>query len=117
MKQISELQTTLYHSLDWNKARISCLIQILQALFLVRTVNLTQVAEAFQTDAKGESSYRRIQRFFQNFTFDMGLIVVLVCRFFMLGEKCVLIMDRTNWKWGKMHINLSFGFKTLASWH
>jgi len=23
-----------------------------------------------------------------------------------LGEKCTLIIDRTNWKWGKTHINI-----------
>lgn len=45
MNQISELQKTLSHFLDWNKARISCLSQILHALFRVRTVNLTQIAE------------------------------------------------------------------------
>lgn len=44
MKQISELETTQNHFLDWNKALISFLIQIMQALFLVRTVNLTQIA-------------------------------------------------------------------------
>src|SRR5579872_3597597 len=106
MKQISELQTTLYQSLDWNKARIACLIEILQGLFLVRTVNLTQIAEAFQTEAKTNSSYRRVQRFFQKFSFDMSFVVILVCRLFMLGEKCVLIMDRTNWKWGKKDVNI-----------
>ena len=106
MKQISELQTTLFHFLDWNKARISCLIQILQALFIVRTVNLTQIAQAFSSSAKGESVYRRIQRFFQGFSFGMSLIVVLALRFFSWGEKCVLILDRTNWKWGKTHINI-----------
>lgn len=106
MLQISGLQKTLSHSLDWNKARLSCLIQILQALFLVRTVNLTQIAEAFQQSAKTQSSYRRIQRFFQSFSFDMGFIVILVCKFFTWGEPCVLIMDRTNWKWGKIDINI-----------
>ena len=45
MRQLSELETTLNHFLDWSKPRISFLIQILQALFLVRTVNLTQVAQ------------------------------------------------------------------------
>lgn len=106
MSHISELQNTLSHFLNWNKARITCLTQIVQALFLVRTVNLTQIAEAFQTPVKEASSYRRIQRFFKNFSFDMSFIVILVCRFFMLGEKCVLIMDRTNWKWGKSDINI-----------
>jgi hypothetical protein len=106
MSHISELQNTLSHFLNWNKARITCLTQIVQALFLVRTVNLTQIAEAFQTPVKEESSYRRIQRFFKDFSFDMSFIVILVCRFFILGEKCVLIMDRTNWKWGKTDINI-----------
>lgn len=106
MQQISELRDTLFHCLDWNKARVSCLVQFVQALFLVRTVNLTQIAQAFQTQAKEESAYRRIQRFFSGFSFDMGFIVVLVCRFFTLGEKCILILDRTNWKWGKLHINI-----------
>lgn len=82
MKHISELHKILSHFLDWNKARLTCLAQILQAFFCVRTVNMTQIAEAFQTKVKGESSYRRIQRFFKEFSFDMSFIVVLVLNLF-----------------------------------
>ena len=106
MRQISELETTLIHFLDWNKSRISFLIQVLQALFMVRTVNLTQIAQAFYSFAKEESVYRRIQRFFADFSFDMSFIVILACKFFTWGEQCVLLLDRTNWKWGKTHINI-----------
>lgn len=106
MKQISELQRTLYHFLNWHKSRIDFLVNILQALFLVRTVNLTQIAQAFYSSAKEESVYRRIQRFFKNFSFDMSFIVILACKFFTWGEPCVLLLDRTNWKWGKKHINI-----------
>lgn len=106
MNRISELQETLFHFLDWNKARISCLSQILHALFQVRTVNLTQIAEAFQSSAKETSVYRGVQRFFKESSFDMTFIVILVSKLFLLGGKCVLIMDRTNWKWGKSHINI-----------
>ena len=106
MRKISELETTLTHFLDWNKARVSFLIQILQALFIVRTVNLTQIAQAFRSSAKEESVYRRIQRFFGGFSFDMSFIVILACKFFTWGEQCVLLLDRTNWKWGKTHINI-----------
>jgi hypothetical protein len=106
MRHISELEKTLSHFLDWNKARISCLVQILQALFCVRTVNLTQVAEAFKSSAKEESSYRRVQRFFKGFSFDISFIVTLVLHFFDRGGKFTLIMDRTNWKWGKRDINI-----------
>lgn len=106
MQQISELQTILFHFLNWNKARVSCLLQIVQGLFLVRTVNLTQISETFKCSAKHESCYRRIQRFFKSFSFDMSFIVILVSKLFMLDEKFILIMDRTNWKWGKKNINI-----------
>ena len=106
MKQISELQAILSYFLNWNKARIACLTQIIQGLFRVRTVNLTQIAEAFQTETKTSSSYRRIQRFFKVFSFDMSFIVILISKLFIMEEKNVLIMDRTNWKWGKKPINI-----------
>jgi hypothetical protein len=75
MKHISELQTTLSNFFDWHKSRLDCLGQIIQALFVVRTINLTQIASAFKSEVKEESSYRRICRFFTGFTFDMSTIV------------------------------------------
>jgi hypothetical protein len=117
MKHISELQETLSHFLDWHKARVNCLAQILQALFCVRTVNLTQIASAFKTKSKEESAYRRVCRFFTTFTFDMSVIVPLVIRMFPLGGKYLLILDRTNWKWGQTPINilmLSVAYKGIS---
>jgi hypothetical protein len=87
MKHISELQATLSNFFDWHKCRLDCLGQIIQALFVVRTINLTQVASAFKTEVKEESSYRRVCRFFTGFTFDMSTIVLLVFRLFPLGDK------------------------------
>ncbi len=72
MTQIGEAHNSLSNFLNWNKARINCLAQILRALLQVRTVNLTQIAAAFQSDAKEESSYRRVCRFFTSFTFDLA---------------------------------------------
>ena len=106
MKHISELETILSHFFDWNKARLNCLVQILQALFIVRTINLTQVASAFKSEVKEESSYRRVCRFFTRFSFDMSRIVLLIFCLFPRGDKCILILDRTNWKWGKTPINI-----------
>ena len=106
MKHISELETTLSHFFDWNKARLNCLVQILQALFNVRTINLTQVPSAFKSEVKEESSYRRVCRFFTGFSFDMSRIVLLIFCLFPRGDKCILILDRTNWKWGKTPINI-----------
>ena len=106
MRHISELQKTLSDFFDWNKARISCLSQILQALFCVKTVNLAQIALAFQTQTKKESAYRRVCRFFTGFSFDLSSIVLIVLKVFSLQGKHLLIIDRTNWKWGKTPINI-----------
>lgn len=106
MKHVSELQKTLSHFFDWNKARLDCLVQMLQALFIVRTVNLVQIAAVFKTHVKEESSYRRVCRFLTGFSFDISTVVLLVLCLFPLGEKHVLILDRTNWKWGKSPINI-----------
>lgn len=106
MKHASELRAILSHFFDWHKCRLDCLGQIIQALFIVRTINLTQVASAFKSEVKQESSYRRVCRFFTGFTFDMIRIVLLVFRLFPLGDKFTLILDRTNRKWGKTPINI-----------
>ena len=117
MKHVSELQNILSQFLNWNKARCNCLTQILQALFQVRTVNLTQIAAAFQTKTKEASCYRRVCRFFTSFSFDLSTIVSIVLKLFPLEEKHLLILDRTNWKWGKELINilmLSVAYKGIS---
>jgi hypothetical protein len=60
MEQISELRNSLSQFFDWNKCRLDCLGQMIRALLMVRTINLTQIAAAFQSKAQEESSYRRI---------------------------------------------------------
>ena len=117
MKHISELREILSNFFDWHKCRLDCLGQIIPALFIVRTINLTQVVSAFKSQVKEESSYRRVCRFFTGFSFDMSRIVLLVFRMFPLGERCTLILDRTNWKWGQTPINilmLSIAYKGIG---
>ncbi len=117
MNPINELQRLLFQNLNWNKARMACLAQILQALICARTVNLTQISTFFKSDAKQESSYRRIRRFFSEFSFDITVIIPLVLTLFSLKGDLVLILDRTNWKWGKRDINillLSVAYKGIG---
>jgi len=106
MHHVNELQKLLFQNLNWNKARIACLIQILQGLICARTVNLTQISTFFQSSAKQESSYRRVRRFFSGFSFDISIIIPFVLTLFCLKSRVILILDRTNWKWGKRDINI-----------
>ncbi len=91
---------------------------MLLALIKVRTVNLVELASAFDSSATIDSRYRRLKRFFSEFTINGAVIAGWVMKLFGLNNQAVyLSMDRTNWKWGKNDINilmLSIVYKGIA---
>lgn len=103
---VKELSKTLNSYFKWNKARIDCFSKMLISLFIVRTVNLTEIASAFEGKASLSSRYRRIQRFFALFKIDYKIIAKFIFRLFDFKGKIYLTMDRTNWQWGKSNINI-----------
>ena len=89
MKLINALGNTTHKNLGWNKARISCLVRMLLALLITRTVNLNKLACAFDSDAKQLSRYRRLQRFFAEFPIDYDQIAQLLFGFFFFIGRCL----------------------------
>ena len=94
-------------SLNLNLARLKCLTLLLSSMLRQRTVNLTILATENLTGAKNESCYRR----FQNFFLHAALCLTSVGRLILTKipkpqQGWVLSMDRTNWKYGKRHINI-----------
>ncbi len=71
MKQIAKLTKIFNSRLGWNKARATLLACFIVALIKTRTVNLTKIAVAMPGKAKTASKYKRLQRFFAGFNFDM----------------------------------------------
>jgi hypothetical protein len=118
MEHISELRESLNGYFGWNKARITCFVQMLLALMATRTINLSKLACALMSDAMQLSRYRRLQRFFAQFHIDYDRIAGFIFRlFFVAGGQWYLTMDRTNWQWGKSDINiltLGIAFKGTA---
>jgi hypothetical protein len=117
MKQINELAAILNEHLNWNKARVTCLAQMIKGLLAVKTVNLAEIATSFSSEARSASSYRRIQRFFEKFDFSPSMIAPLILALFPLRRRFIVIVDRTNWKLGSVHFNflvLSIAFKGIA---
>lgn len=107
MDKTSELVGILNKFFKWNKARLTCFTHMLIALFIVRTVNLSEIALAMDTKAQVSSRYKQLQRFFKYFIFDYDEIARWVFWLFgMKGKKVYLAMDRTNWCWGKSGINV-----------
>ncbi len=115
---VNELRDILNGYFDWNKARLTCFVSMLLALIKVRTINLTELAVGFESEATIDSRYRRIKRFFKEMEISLPRVAVWVVQFFGLsGERLYLSMDRTNWQWGKKNINilmLSIAYKGIA---
>jgi hypothetical protein len=111
------LKQELKRFLPWHQARIDCLSQLMIALIQVRTVNLTQLALAFDVPVQSASVYQRVKRFFRHHVFETDQVAVLVTRWLDLGERWVLCLDRTNWQFGRQPINLlvlSVAYKGVA---
>jgi len=97
----------LSESLDCNLARIKCLCLLLAGLLRHRTVNLTILATGNSSGSSNQSCYRRFQDFFLNFALPLSAIGRLILsKIPKPPEGWVLSMDRTNWKYGKRHINI-----------
>lgn len=108
MKYISELRGILSQQLNWHKSRVDCFAQMLLALFMVRSVNLSEIAVAMDgTKASIDSRYKRIYRFFSTFELDFIWIARWIYSlFFNSQQKIYIAIDRTNWYWGKAKINV-----------
>ena len=91
------------------KARLTCFLMLVLAVFGQRTVSLVWLARHATTPAKAESVYRRFQRFFASCVLPARTIGALILA---LSPKhpngWVMAMDRTNWKFDKSHINILF---------
>lgn len=85
--------------------RIDLLARLLIALLQVCTVNYAQLALALNAKVKVSSNVKRLQRFFKEFSFSHRAYVQFVWKQFA-SEKTVLAIDRTDWKFGRHHINV-----------
>lgn len=107
MCNTSELESSLNKYFHWNKARMNCFVKMLLALMIVSTANLQKLSSAFISEAKIESRYRRIRRFFAQFEIDLNVVAKFIFSLFCSRDKKIYIaIDRTNWFFGKAKINI-----------
>jgi hypothetical protein len=100
-----------------NLARVRLICLFISALCKVKTVNFAKLSSGFDTRSKAASNFRRIQRFISQVELPMMWISKII--FSLLPEKSslVLVMDRTNWKFGDKNINilmLGISYKNIA---
>ncbi len=78
MNQIILLRKRLKPLLGWHGARLSFLALFLIALLRVKTINLVELATGFRSQAKTDSNYKRLQRFFKDFNLDYAAIARVI---------------------------------------
>jgi hypothetical protein len=68
------------------------------------------MAQYFSSQAKRESVFKRMQRFLKQVTLPENQVAMLILGILGFGkdEKLTLVFDRTNWKFGKIHLNILF---------
>ena len=92
--------------MNWKEARIDLLSRLLIALLKVNTVNLAELARAFISKAAENSRYRRIQRFLKNCELNEEQPARMTMQLMEGWERKILILDRTQWSFGKPVINV-----------
>lgn len=89
----------------YNLGRIKTLATLIQALSAARSVNLMKIASCMNTGALLDSNYRRVQRFIHEIWLAPCFLAPFLLRLAGIQGPYTLILDRTNWEFGKAKIN------------
>jgi len=89
-----------------NLARIKFFGLFISALCKVQTVCFEKLACGFGSNARADSSLRRIQRFISEYSLDSDLIARFIFALLPHEPPYRLVLDRTNWKFGMNNINI-----------
>lgn len=104
---LDSLRETINPHLKLPKARMTCFLMLVFAVIRQRTVSLVWLARNNSSPALSASVYRRFQRFFAGCVLRPVAIGELILKLLPRPTKgWVLAMDRTNWQFGKSHINI-----------
>jgi len=101
------LSLTLADHIPLWRTRRQTLVWLVALIIQTGTVSLWRLAGHVDTCAKTLSVHRRFERFFQHVHLDEGSVARLIVHLMGLsGKPWHLALDRTNWKFGRCHINI-----------
>ena len=106
MKNTEGLLEEQLSFIDLHLSRLKCLSCMILGLIKVRTVNLSELSLCFRTEVQPLSCFRRMQRFLSQVAFPYDLLSKYLWEEFQGKDPAVLSLDRTNWKFGKLNINI-----------
>jgi hypothetical protein len=106
--KVKELTGELMQNLsNLTKPRIDLIALFILAIVKVTSVNLVKIALAKDTKCKTGSNYRRLQRFIAEVNWASTTLIPLILKWLRMGNgPYTLLIDRTNWEFGKKKINI-----------
>ncbi|MFA8450688.1 MAG: IS4 family transposase [Bacteroidales bacterium] len=111
------LEEKIKDSTNWNLSRVKFVSYLIISMHKTQSVSFVKLSQGIHNGSLLESNYRRIQRFFSQFDIDFKLIALLIYSLLPDKKKLRLSLDRSNWKFGKLNVNilmLSVCYKGLA---
>ena len=76
------------------------------AIIQQNTSNLARLAGVLDLKAKPESKYKRLKRFLKDAPLDYAIFAKLMLAIVKPTGKYILALDRTEWKYGKVWVNI-----------
>jgi len=122
--KVKELSGELMKNLTTlTKPRIDLIGLFILAIVKVTSVNLAKIALAMDTKSKTGSNYRRLQRFMKEVNWTTTSLIPLILKWLKMDDgPYTLLIDRTNWEFGKKKINILMisvlyeGYSVPLSW-
>jgi hypothetical protein len=104
------LTLSLKKHLSLNLARVKFLSLFIWSMMEGRTVNMARLSSFVESHVSNDSIYKRFQRFLKEILLTDAELAPLLLSIMGIcnAEKLTLILDRTNWKFGKIHINILY---------
>ena len=104
---VTALTQRLLPRVGVSKSRTETLAMLTLGMISARTVNLAHLApERGLAGVKLASTYRRLQRFFQQACLPQDWVAGVIAGLSGGPRKRVLALDRTNWKVGEREVNI-----------
>ena len=92
--------------LPWNLSRTKCFVNMILGMIASGSVQQHKTALGFTGSAKQDSVCARIRNFLKFFDFNFSDYALAILEMTQLKGPLILALDRTNWKFGRIDINL-----------
>lgn len=109
-KEFQPLVKLLDKYFNFNLSRTKCLVQMVLCMIKSQTINLANICHIMNSNCKASSNYKRLNRFVNEVLIPHRALAKLIVAIKGLDKERLwkLTMDRTNWKLGKIDINVLY---------